>query len=179
MTDLERAARQVLEIFDYGILREEQDRRVAALRHALEADEQPCPCCGDGNGRLVVIRVCDTCGSEYAGQAELDKAKRMAAAELRRLHTENQQLVELALEEAKINGAGAERELKLMTDLENKQAELLRIKAHAEMQRMDDEALLRRALEALQYAYENLPLIHATEMDPIIVKLKNRRDEGR
>ena len=53
-------------------------------------------------------------------------------------------------EEAKINGAGAERELKLMTDLENKQAELLRIKAHAEMQRMDDEALLRQALEALE-----------------------------
>ena len=73
-----------------------------------------------------------------------------AAYELRRLHAENQQLIELSLEEAKINGAGAERELKLMTDLENKQAELLRIKAHAEMQRMDDEALLRQALEALE-----------------------------
>ena len=99
-----------------------------------------------------------------------------AAAELRRLHAENQGQAERIQdiykqlndtekevddlraelrEEAKINGAGAERELKLMTDLENKQAELLRIKAHAEMQRMDDEALLRQALESmeeLQYA---------------------------
>ncbi len=99
-----------------------------------------------------------------------------AIEKLRRLHAENQGQAERIQdiykqlndtekevddlraelhEEAKINGAGAERELKLMTDLENKQAELLRIKAHAEMQRMDDEALLRQALESmeeLQYA---------------------------
>ena len=94
-----------------------------------------------------------------------------AAAELRRLYAENQDQAERIQdiykqlddtekevddlraemhEEAKINGAGAERELKLMTDLENKQAELLRIKAHAEMRRMDDEALLQQALEALE-----------------------------
>ena len=45
--------------------------------------------------------------------------------------------------------------------------------------RIKDEKLMRKALEALQYAYENLPLIHATEIDPTIVKLEDRLDEGR
>ena len=39
--------------------------------------------------------------------------------------------------------------LELVDALENTQAELLRSKAHAEMRRMDDEALLRQALNAL------------------------------
>ena len=39
--------------------------------------------------------------------------------------------------------------LELVDALENAQAELLRIKAHAEMRRMDDEALMRQALNAL------------------------------
>ena len=37
----------------------------------------------------------------------------------------------------------------LVEALENAQAELLRSKAHAEMRRMDDEALMRQALNAL------------------------------
>ena len=103
--------------------------------------------------------------------ARSPEIKLQAASELRRLYAENQGQAERIQdiynqlnntekevddlraelhEQAKINGAGAERELKLMTDMENKQAELLRIKAHAEMQRMDDEALLRQALEALE-----------------------------
>jgi len=39
--------------------------------------------------------------------------------------------------------------LELVDALENAQAELLRSKAHAEMRRMDDEALMRQALNAL------------------------------
>jgi len=48
-----------------------------ALRQAIEADTKPCACCGEGKAHLSVTRVCDTCGSEYAGQDEMDAAKRM------------------------------------------------------------------------------------------------------
>lgn len=41
--------------------------------------------------------------------------------------------------------------LELVDALENAQAELLRSKAHAEMRRMDDEALMRQALDALNH----------------------------
>lgn len=54
---------------------------ITALRQALEADTKPCACCGNGNARLSVTRICDTCGSEYAGQAEMDMAKRIEARE--------------------------------------------------------------------------------------------------
>lgn len=56
-------------------------KAMAGLRQALEADTKPCACCGEGNARLSVIRVCDTCGSEYAGQAEMDMAKRIEAGQ--------------------------------------------------------------------------------------------------
>ena len=51
---------------------------IDALRQSLEADTTPCVCCGDGNSRLSVTRICDACGSEYAGQAEMDMAKQPA-----------------------------------------------------------------------------------------------------
>jgi len=54
-------------------------KAIAGLRQALAADTKPCACCGEGNARLSVTRVCDTCGSEYAGQAEMDMAKRIEA----------------------------------------------------------------------------------------------------
>jgi hypothetical protein len=52
-------------------------KAIAALRQAIEAGAKPCACCGDGNSRLSVTRICDTCGSEYAGQDEMDMAKRI------------------------------------------------------------------------------------------------------
>jgi hypothetical protein len=55
------------------------DEAITALRQALEADEKPCACCGDGNARLSVTRICDTCGSEYSSQAEFDLAIRLQA----------------------------------------------------------------------------------------------------
>lgn len=52
---------------------------IKALRQALEADTKPCACCGEGKARISVTRICDTCGSEYAGRAEMDAAKRIEA----------------------------------------------------------------------------------------------------
>jgi hypothetical protein len=55
-----------------------------------------------------------------------------------------------------------EEELRrLHGSLENQQAELLRINARAEMRRMDDEALLRQALDRLDTARYN-------EADPVV-----------
>lgn len=52
---------------------------ITALRQALEADAKPCACCGEGNARISVTRICDKCGSEYAGQAEFYLAMRLRA----------------------------------------------------------------------------------------------------
>lgn len=52
---------------------------IKALRQALEADTKPCACCGEGKARISVTRICDTCGSEYAGREEMDAAKRIEA----------------------------------------------------------------------------------------------------
>jgi hypothetical protein len=38
---------------------------------------ETCKCCGEGQANLVVLRICDKCGSEYAGQAEMDLAKQV------------------------------------------------------------------------------------------------------
>ena len=38
------------------------------------AKVEPCAVCGEGNARLLVLRSCDTCHSEYAGQAEMKVA---------------------------------------------------------------------------------------------------------
>ena len=62
--------------------------------------------------------------------------------------------------------------------IEQKEAYNLYTTVSIEM-RTKDEKLMRKALEALQYAYENLPLIHATEIDPTIVELEERLNEGR
>jgi hypothetical protein len=43
-----------------------------------------------------------------------------------------------------------------------------------ERQRQADEDLLHRALAALEYSYEQLPLIHAKEIEPTIQRLKDR-----
>jgi Zn finger protein HypA/HybF involved in hydrogenase expression len=40
---------------------------------------ETCKCCGEGQANLVVLRICDKCGSEYAGQAEFDLAMRLQA----------------------------------------------------------------------------------------------------
>ena len=69
---------QALEALDSGPLNTERFLALQALRQSLEADTTPCVCCGDGNSRLSVTRICDACGSEYAGQAEMDMAKQPA-----------------------------------------------------------------------------------------------------
>lgn len=81
MTTLREAAEQALEALDALAYWDGAIAKPAidALRQALEADTKPCACCGDGNSRLSVTRICDTCGSEYAGQAEMDMAKRIEA----------------------------------------------------------------------------------------------------
>lgn len=81
MTTLRQAAEQALEALDALAYWDGAIAKPAidALRQALEADTKPCACCGDGNSRLSVTRICDTCGSEYAGQAEMDMAKRIEA----------------------------------------------------------------------------------------------------
>ena len=38
------------------------------------AKVEPCAVCGEGKARLLVVRNCDTCHSEYAGQAEMKVA---------------------------------------------------------------------------------------------------------
>ena len=38
------------------------------------AKVEPCAVCGEGKARLSVLRSCDTCHSEYAGQAEMKVA---------------------------------------------------------------------------------------------------------
>jgi hypothetical protein len=74
----------------YLLWREEVD---AEIRQALEAvtpetgipasagataiTAETCKCCGEGQANLVVLRICDKCGSEYAGQAEMDLAKQV------------------------------------------------------------------------------------------------------
>lgn len=82
MTTLREAAQQALEALINAARHMHpafvQHAAIQTLRQALEADEKPCPCCGDGNSRLSVTRICDTCGSEYAGQAEMDMAKQPA-----------------------------------------------------------------------------------------------------
>lgn len=82
MTTLRQAAEQALislERADKISGHANNKATIATLRQALEADTKPCACCGDGNSRLSVTRICDTCGSEYAGQAEMDMAKRIEA----------------------------------------------------------------------------------------------------
>jgi hypothetical protein len=55
------------------------ERIESDLRQALAADTKPCACCGDGKASISVTRICDTCGSEYAGREEMDAAKRIEA----------------------------------------------------------------------------------------------------
>jgi hypothetical protein len=40
---------------------------------------ETCKCCGEGQADLAVLRICDKCSSEYAGQAEFDLAMRLQA----------------------------------------------------------------------------------------------------
>ncbi len=138
------------------------------------------------------------------------------AAKLRQLHAENQGQAERIQdiykqlndtekevddlraelhEEAKINGAGAERELRLMAELD--EAKRINLRDAAELRqlreslmeqreaynlyttvsiemRTKDEALLRRALTYLEYASQQLPMIHASIVDPVIDELKER-----
>lgn len=42
-------------------------------------ESETCKACGEGKARISVTRVCDTCGSEYAGQDEMGMAKRIEA----------------------------------------------------------------------------------------------------
>jgi len=88
MVTLQQAAQQALEalehaaqdVADFQRLNTDQvDEAIKDLRQALEADAKPCSCCGEGNARISVTRVCDTCGSEYAGREEMDAAKRIEA----------------------------------------------------------------------------------------------------
>ena len=63
-----------------GILREMKITPFT-IKEALAQPEQeplakvePCAVCGEGKARLLVLRSCDTCHSEYAGQAEMNAA---------------------------------------------------------------------------------------------------------
>jgi predicted Zn-ribbon and HTH transcriptional regulator len=70
------------DVADFQRLNTDQvDDAITALRQALEAEQQPetCKACGDGQADLVVMRVCDKCGSEYSSQAEFDLAMRLRA----------------------------------------------------------------------------------------------------
>jgi hypothetical protein len=60
------------------------DDAITALRQALEANigitiSETCKACGEGQADLVVLRICDKCGSEYFSQAEFDLAMRLQA----------------------------------------------------------------------------------------------------
>jgi len=82
-----KVAQQVLEALTLGkamypnggTARDQIDVAMSALRQAIKADTKPCACCGEGKARISVTRICDTCGSEYAGREEMDAAKRIEA----------------------------------------------------------------------------------------------------
>ena len=53
------------------------DRALQALAQPEQkhlAKVEPCVVCGEGKAKLLVVRSCDTCHSEYAGQAEMKVA---------------------------------------------------------------------------------------------------------
>lgn len=88
MVTLQQAAQHALEalehaaqdVADFQRLNTDQvDEAIKDLLQALEADTEPCAWCGEGKARISVTRICDTCGSEYAGQEEMDAAKRIEA----------------------------------------------------------------------------------------------------
>jgi hypothetical protein len=83
MVTLRKAAELALEALewdaDYDTSVTLQKSAITALRQTLEADTKPCACCGEGKARISVTRICDTCGSEYAGREEMDAAKRIEA----------------------------------------------------------------------------------------------------
>jgi hypothetical protein len=61
-----------------------REHSVVNLYTAPQPAQQPviptsetCKACGEGQADLVVLRICDKCGSEYAGQAEMDLAKQV------------------------------------------------------------------------------------------------------
>ena len=47
---------------------------IDALKQKPLAKVEPCEVCGEGKARLLVLRSCDICHSEYAGQAEMKVA---------------------------------------------------------------------------------------------------------
>ena len=65
----------------YGAQAPAVRQTITAIKEALAQPEQkplakvePCAVCGEGKARLSVLRSCDTCHSEYAGQAEMKVA---------------------------------------------------------------------------------------------------------
>lgn len=58
-----------------------------ATPQPTQAHIEKCAVCGDGNARLLVMRNCDVCGSDYAGQSEsevnvaLERARRATQAQ--------------------------------------------------------------------------------------------------
>lgn len=82
MVTLRQAAQQALEALERAdkISGHANNRKaITALRQAIGGDTKPCACCGEGKARISVTRICDTCGSEYAGREEMDAAKRIEA----------------------------------------------------------------------------------------------------
>jgi hypothetical protein len=87
MVTLRQAAQQALEALKAFQYRSEGcvqpdfvDDAITTLRQALaEQQPEPCKACGEGQADLAVLRICDKCGSEYAGQAEFDLAMRLQA----------------------------------------------------------------------------------------------------
>lgn len=60
---------------------------LATTQQPTQAHIEKCAVCGDGNARLLVMRNCDVCGSDYAGQSEselnlaLERARRATQAQ--------------------------------------------------------------------------------------------------
>lgn len=73
----------------YGNDMETLRRRCAVIAtpQPTQAQAEKCAVCGDGNARLVVMRSCDVCGSDYAGQSEsevnvaLERARKATQAQ--------------------------------------------------------------------------------------------------
>jgi hypothetical protein len=112
------------------------------LALGLESNGEGCSC----HAYSAFECACDASWSEFYVKD--------AAAELRRLHTENEALRESLRTEELIS---------FRRQMQGYAAQVER-----------DEALLQQALAALEYASSQLHLIHAREIEPTIKRLEER-----
>lgn len=65
-------------VFAMGLHTKDSKFVIEGLRNLIQrVESNECVCCGEGNTTLMVIRVCDNCGSEYAGQDEMEMSKEL------------------------------------------------------------------------------------------------------